>query len=451
MRGCARPGRLYLDEYGVPKDSTKVRILFQKACDAGGQQGYVALSVCNNQESGLQDVFLSEDSLLLLLSRFVMMLRIVFCWSRKMSMQLSTQACPNCGAPLSFSLHNPIQECPFCNTKIVVEQDSSAGRVIEAEFQIREFRVTQEVFHQKIMEWLIEGDYVPDDILTQSQMHDYTGVFLPFYRLTGEIRGEFSADVGHNRQESYRKKVLQPDGSYKEERRTKTVVDWRPQKGEASEQYNIWLCASEKIHPNLVSFVEERAENLELPERSASEEVVGGFAFENFNFQVTEAEERSKERFDELMESKAKSYLQGDKLRKLRYSYDRQNTEHKKVYQPFWIATFSYKGKQYPFVLCGTDEKQRSGEKPVDEDRQSQVKEFYKTFKLVSIIGIVISVLSFCAFPLPIITIPITILAMWHFRKEAKGKEEELLGQSRAFRQKMLQKKKAERLGEQEE
>lgn len=75
-----------------------------------------------------------------------------------MSMQLSTQACPNCRDPLSFSLNSPIQECPFCNTKIVTEKNTAAGRLIEAEFQIREFGVMQKVFQRKIMEWLIEGD-----------------------------------------------------------------------------------------------------------------------------------------------------------------------------------------------------------------------------------------------------------------------------------------------------
>lgn len=56
-------------------------------------------------------------------------------------------------------------------------------------------------------------------------MHEYTGIFIPFYLLTGEISGTFSAYVGHNRKESYRHNVRQSDGSYKEELRTRTVTN----------------------------------------------------------------------------------------------------------------------------------------------------------------------------------------------------------------------------------
>ena len=117
------------------------------------------------------------------------------------SLNLNKIACSNCGAELLFDPGTKMSNCNFCGSQFEIE-NTEEDKVIVPD-GILPFSVVKNEYNKKVLEWLSEGDYTPDDILEGSHFSSVNGLYLPMFFFTGKYSGNWSASSGYNRTEYY--------------------------------------------------------------------------------------------------------------------------------------------------------------------------------------------------------------------------------------------------------
>ena len=79
--------------------------------------------------------------------------------------KLSKISCDSCGAELIFNPSSQTTLCNFCGSTFEIEKAEKDVEIMSPD-AILPFSVSKEEFKNGVMEFLSEGDYTPDDILT---------------------------------------------------------------------------------------------------------------------------------------------------------------------------------------------------------------------------------------------------------------------------------------------
>jgi hypothetical protein len=149
-------------------------------------------------------------------------------------MQLIQIQCPACGAPIQHAPGHAIATCPFCENTLAMVYEDAKGRAVEfdsTEFWYAPFKISKQHFERLLLQWLIAGDYTPDDVLRHAMVRDHAGIYAPFYSFTGFYTATWTASAGFDRTETYvDTSRTYKDGKWVDEHETKTrtVTDWRP-------------------------------------------------------------------------------------------------------------------------------------------------------------------------------------------------------------------------------
>jgi len=354
-------------------------------------------------------------------------------------MQLTQLSCPQCGAPFRLLPGASMATCPFCEAAIAVES-GGGGEVSEEVAQVRPFTVDEGTFQRVLLEWLAAGDYTPDDILQKVMVTRHSGVFVPLRRVSGEYRALFSASIGYDREEAYTEVRKKSDGSKERVNKTRTVTDWRPMNGEASETFELVLLASRRVPERLRGWVEARASSCTDGTVALTPPALEGHALEPFELSCDEVmKARGRPQLDAQVEARCESRAPGDRVKDLNVDYTLRDVTDAQLYHPLWLAAFGYGGETYHFALCGRTPGEMSGRRPEDRARREQVKALYKGPKTAAIIWALVGVLGiFLALIPTIIAVLVGIPMTIYMYSQAKKKEKDLLKRSKDLRQEIL-------------
>ena len=361
-----------------------------------------------------------------------------------MSISLTQLACPSCGAPLQYRVGMPMAKCPYCETEITLQFAQQNGQQVEVEtHRIRSFSTSKAEFEANLLEWLADGEYTPDDVLSSVLVSEYTGVLVPFFRFKGEYRADFTVDVGYDRQETKVRMTRNSEGKLRPKTYTETVTDWRPFHGEASDFFTLWGCASRQVPAAYMSWCEGQAGAKGAEWKDLNENDITGYVLESFE---TSPDDIFKARVDPQVtsaaEAKSKSRMPGDRTRNLNVEFRVDDLEHAQFYQPFWIARVEYRGETFHFLRSGSSAA-FDGKRPVDENRKKEVEAAMKTFKVSAIVTAVLTVVGFFlgvlpAIPVLLIGVPLCI----YLYMSGKKKQKAILERSREIRRRLLEKVK---------
>jgi len=296
--------------------------------------------------------------------------------AKKQELKLNKLGCTNCGAEVLFDPGTQVLNCNFCGSSFEVEE-AVEEKVIIPE-GILPFSIKKEIYTEKVLEWLSEGDYTPDDILDGSQFGDVNGVYLPMWLYTGRYSGNWSASSGYNRTEYY---IAYNSTTKKNERRSRVVTDWRPSNGQVQGNFSI-LCyagTTEKIKPEIAMYAHgtgfKRGEMKDFNIKYTQ-----GFNMVEYEFDDLDSWDKYGEsQGSALVQSDAKNRIPGDKYKDFicDVMYDKKPAQ--RVYVPFWITYYSYGNKQFHVHMDGTTTSRIDGVRPVDEERKKAAnKKFLK-------------------------------------------------------------------------
>lgn len=292
-------------------------------------------------------------------------------------LKLNQIGCNNCGAELLFDPGTQMSNCNFCGSTFEIEKAIEVG-VIQPD-SVLPFTVVKSQYNEKVLEWLSEGDYTPDDILGGSQFTSINGLYLPMYLYKGKYSGNWSASSGYDRTEYY---TVYNESSKKMERRSRIVTDWRPSNGQVQGRYSLLGFAGgvNKINDEIVNYAHGTSfERGDIKKYNVK--YTQGFSLLEYESDHLDTWDNYGQSQGELIvENDSKKRIPGDRYKDFfcDVMFD-QEGEPVKVYIPFWVTYYDYNGKSFYVHMDGTSTTRINGVRPEDEERKKEVeKKFYK-------------------------------------------------------------------------
>jgi hypothetical protein len=291
------------------------------------------------------------------------------------TLQVQQVRCPNCGSALNeIKMFAKDAKCNYCGT--VFQITGTMSKELEMPERITPFQTTADQFEHAVLKWLVKGDYTPDDILHSTIFKDVQGVYLPMFLYEGNYDCSWNCSVGYKEREQY----VNSNNKVSE----RTVTRYRPQSGSTKGNYKVLGLAydGDEMRPEIINY----AQNSEYNERIAQEfdsKLLEGYRFMGFNLNSESIWDKfAKDKMEETAANTALSQVPGDSYKDFSASVAHtQKHEGRKVFIPFWIVYYEYKGTQYHVLADGTNLDRIQGERPVDNERVETVKAFYKYFK----------------------------------------------------------------------
>ncbi len=383
-----------------------------------------------------------------------------------MSIQVTRIDCPACSAPLGYRTGMTVLQCGYCGQQLILSELGGESKTLQPH-HIRAFRVQADAFKAGLLEWLSEGDYTPDDILAAVIVQDFTGLFVPFYRLTGAFEASFTGQEGYERTESYVGEERTEDGGTRPVTKHRTVTDWRNRSGSVTGDFDVTVCASDSVPAveiatkdggsrALVGFLEgcvTGSRGLDSKEDFAGlvaleESVLGDHLLSDFTWNAEEAfDHRGKAAAGRRVHSRCAECLQGDKNRNLEVQHLRYKDQaDEPFYHPFWTAILSYKGELYHYAVCGYSDT-RAGNRPVDDERKAEVARItqnaWVTTGITVIVGLMVGGITLPTVIVPILVFLLGLAILVFTWVRATKKKKAILARSKEIRRRVLEKVKA--------
>lgn len=305
--------------------------------------------------------------------------------------------CSNCGGTIHFVPTTQLIVCNYCGTTFNIEH--AKNDEIEQPDGIVPFKVTKEQFDSALMNWLIQGDYTPDDILNNSNFKNVSGLYMPFYLVQGTYNGSWSALSGIDRQEQYTEYVKKSrwvgnrEVEYTEpETRYRTVTDWTPVTGGVNGNFIFLGLAANVVKklPDNVALYFETTGWQEGELKPFDPRVISGFGIENFDLSQNEVIQlRIDPKLNNKIYSECYGMVPGSHAQNLTFNAQKQIVSVKKIFLPYWVVSFNYKDKIYTCAVDGQYVTRIIGNKPVDDERKNKIKSYFTAFK--AMIGLYIA------------------------------------------------------------
>jgi hypothetical protein len=341
-----------------------------------------------------------------------------------------------------------VADCPYCETTLSVVSDQGGGKSVQLDgssYKMKPFTVSREEFKQALLEWLIAGDYTPDDLLERVMVQDHTGIYASFYLFGGFYTANWTAAAGFDRTESYvdTQRIFQ-DGKWVDQpvAKTRTVTDWRPVSGEVHGEFSMFCSASKHIPEGLLAFCEASnrsgfgttAAPIELSD-------LDGFLVEATEIDSKECfDARGRKQLDKLIEKEVRGRIPGDRSRDERWDSTVRELKATSVYLPFWLVAYNYGDRRFHFILDGQDSTRHEGERPVDEERKQTIERLFKPAKIWGIVWLIIGIVGIFLVGIPtLLALLIGLPVYLYMNHKAKKQKDEILERSREIRRQALE------------
>ncbi|MGD0005643.1 MAG: hypothetical protein ABSE06_15605 [Anaerolineaceae bacterium] len=261
--------------------------------------------------------------------------------------------CDSCGAELAIAEGALTATCPFCaSTRVNLRQAPSEN--LRPHFLIP-FKITPEIVRQRAREWLGKGWFHPGGLADSSAIDRFSGVYLSFWTFDANIGSDWNAEVGYEREERYF------DASAKEWR-TRTVIDWRWERGYVVTRVKDLLVAGtarmshlilEKVYPfNLNDLV------------TYSPDFLAGWQALTYDITLPKAWEAGKANMREKAKSACYADIPTNHVRNFSISADFSDEAWRYILLPVYVAAYLFEDKTYQVMVNGQTGTV-AGQKPV--------------------------------------------------------------------------------------
>lgn len=252
--------------------------------------------------------------------------------------------CDSCGAELTLAEGAITATCPFCASNNVNVR-AAAADVLRPRFLIP-FKVEPRTTEASVRAWLARGWFHPSGLAGAAALDNFTGTYLPYWTFAANIRAAWEAEVGYERQERYY------DAGSKEWK-TRTVIDWRWERGEVTLGIDDLLVAG-TTHASRVLL--GRLQPFELHALVAyTPDFLAGWQAQAYDVPLTTAWEAGKA----VMRERAKDSCYADihrrshHVRNFGMTADFADETWRYILVPVYVAAYRYQEKTYQVLVNG--------------------------------------------------------------------------------------------------
>ncbi|RED11841.1 TFIIB-type zinc finger domain-containing protein [Pontivivens insulae] len=259
-------------------------------------------------------------------------------------------SCSSCGAQVEFNPDEHAAECPFCASPVVT--DTGTHRHIKPR-GVLPFTLSEQDGSDAMKTWLKGLWFAPNALKKYARSNQkLQGIYMPYWTFDAQTETPYRGQRGTE----HRRTVGSGDN-----KRTETVVKWRPVKGHISHFFDDLLVIGSKTLP------ENHARKIAQYDLSALEpyrpEFLAGFRAEGYSVDLPSARIEADRQIEDGVRQLIRQDIGGDRQRiddmQLRVS----DVTFKHVLLPVWIAAYKFRGKSYRFVVNARTG-QVAGERP---------------------------------------------------------------------------------------
>lgn len=261
--------------------------------------------------------------------------------------------CQSCGAVISTEAQAISNTCPFCGSQSV-HIHSASGESLRPGYIIP-FKIKNDILAQNTRQWLGKGWFHPDQLVRHVGIERFKGIYLPFWTFNTDIRSQWKAEVGYDRQESYYN-----SSTHSNETRTRT--DWRWETGQNQISIeNLAVPGTARLSRNIL----DRIQPFNFSElMTYSADFLAGWNALSYDISLQTAWEDGKKKMREKAKSACNSQIHGDHTRNFSMNADFSDESWRYMLLPVYLATYRYENKVFQVMVNGQTG-QVAGQKPV--------------------------------------------------------------------------------------
>lgn len=250
-----------------------------------------------------------------------------------------TIICQSCGAQVFFTGEQTAVFCPMCGSSQVSQDRQVAGVPPDG---IIPFRISAAQAQQNFHKWIKSRWFAPNQIKKAYQVGKLDGMYLPYWTFDMEADAWYTGEGGTRRQRTDKK------GN------TTIYIDWTSVSGSVSGGFDdIPVCASEnRVNAVIDTVFPYSTSGGCVPYSSA---YLSGFMAERYAVRADEAVEEAKAHVHAQMKKYAVQDIEHsyDEARVTTLDVEYRDLRYKHVLLPAWSSAFSYRGKQYLYLING--------------------------------------------------------------------------------------------------
>jgi DNA-directed RNA polymerase subunit RPC12/RpoP len=285
-------------------------------------------------------------------------LKLVFSKAKFYSPEKNAQKvfdCQQCGAKFSVQSTAVNVDCAFCGSKNVNEEAFEHNYIQPT--GIAPFTVSFDHAHEKFKHWIKKGWFHPSKLKQIAKADHIHGIYIPAWTYDANSFSKWSGQAG------YYYYVTQ---SYTENGQVKTrqvrKVRWEPRSGSFQNSFDdVLVSASNGLKQSYLKGLEPFKL---LDSINFNPELLVGWESEVYNVEVDKGYRIAEIEMDARNRSKASSALGGDTQRFLSVESKYSDQTFKLLLLPVWMASYTFKGKEYSFTVNGQTGKVY-GKKPI--------------------------------------------------------------------------------------
>jgi DNA-directed RNA polymerase subunit RPC12/RpoP len=259
--------------------------------------------------------------------------------SRDWGTEKRTVVCKNCGAETVYDAETVSGECPYCGSNQVME---AGGEDIMAPGGVCPFTVTKQTAAERFSGWLKGRLFCPGAAKKAAKAGKLTGIYLPYWTFDTQTYSDYTARYGKERR-------------VRRGKETKTVINWYYTRGRYNRFINDELvCATTNHDRGMLGSIEpfDTEQNLEY-----KPEYLAGFASERYTLGLSDAWPQAKQGIRRKLESDVSQKVGREHhtihVDSVRLHTTYSNVTYKYLLLPVWFSSFTYKGKNYRFMVNG--------------------------------------------------------------------------------------------------
>ncbi|MPW27345.1 hypothetical protein GC105_16390 [Alkalibaculum sp. M08DMB] len=331
-------------------------------------------------------------------------------------------SCPNCGAVLAIVKGTSQTECKSCDSVFSIVQDDDSGdqkEISENHKFIDPFNIPQDEYQKGMISWLANTKGVPTDVFDKIAIIAFEGRYVPYYYCTVDYKMQWSASIGHEREETYTdyvKKTTKGRTRMVPVTKSRTVTDWSPHSSSSTGRINLVCEASDyfknakdkimgankkknekKIIGSFDSFyIDENFKNIVYGNTATKIEKLdvkytAGFKLIPFEEPVSKVYDKTK--INNEIYARIKKDAPGDRIKNISFNGDIDN-EYYVIYRPYWITKYSYDDTAYLNICDGNNAASHIGNTPIDKNQKLKFKKMFLPFKISLGVMIIFAIIA---------------------------------------------------------
>ena len=250
-------------------------------------------------------------------------------------------SCKNCGAETNIGKDSISKFCPFCGSPNVVKEDEKETR-IKPETVIP-FKVDKNACVNSFKTWLAGKWLAPNDLKRLALSDKLQGVYLPYWTFDSDTESHYVAQRGDYYYTTHR----DSKGNVHRTRHTR----WKRVSGDYSKFFDdVMIPASKNHRADFLNKIASYDLNALVPYKA---DYLLGFLAERYTTDLKEAWIYSQGKIDNMIVQGIRNQVGGDEFRLEQKETSHSQVMFKHFLVPLWISNYSYKGKNYQYVING--------------------------------------------------------------------------------------------------